>query len=63
MKFEKLVSEMDHETLEELRRSVAAEINARRPVIQLSDIHPQMTLAEKDAVAKEIARVLRGEDA
>lgn len=63
MKFEKLISEMDQETLEELRRSVAAELNARRPSIQLADIHPRMTPAEKEAVSREIARVLRGEDA
>ena len=63
MSFEKLVSEMDQETLEELRRSVAAEMNARRPAVQLSDIHPRMSAAEKEAVSREIARVLRGEDA
>jgi len=61
-RFKELVSEMDHATLEELRRSVVAEINARRPVVQIADIHPRMSAAEKEAVAQEIARVLRGDD-
>jgi len=63
MRFDKLVSEMDQETLEELRQSVASEMNARRPVVQLSDIHPRMSAEEKETVSREIARVLRGEDA
>ncbi len=58
--FKPLVSEMDHATLEELRRSIVEELNARRPVVQLSDIHPRMTADQKEAVTKEIARVLRG---
>ena len=62
-KFKSLVSEMDRETLEELRRSIATEIHARRPAIQIADIHPRMSAAEKEAVSQEIARVLRGEDA
>jgi len=59
-KFKSLVSEMDQATLEDLRRSIAAELNARRPAVQISDIHPRMTAAEKEAVTKEITRVLRG---
>ena len=61
-KFKSLVSEMDQATLEELRRSIAAELKPRRPPVQLSDIHPRMSVSEKEAVTKEIARVLRGDD-
>jgi HAMP domain-containing protein len=61
-KFKALVSEMDHQSLEELRRSIAAEMNARRPAVEIGDIRPGMSAAEKEAVAREIARVLRGED-
>ncbi len=63
MKFGKMVSKLDQETLEELRKSVAAEIASRRPGVQLSDIHPRMSAEDKENVAREIARVLRGEDA
>jgi hypothetical protein len=62
MKFEKMVSKLDQQTLEELRQSVAAEIAARRPSVQLSDIHPQMTAEQKQTAMREIARVLRGEE-
>lgn len=61
-KFKALVSGMDQETLEELRQSVVAEINGRRPGIQIGDIHPRMSATEKEAAAQEIARVLRGPD-
>jgi hypothetical protein len=58
-KFKALVSEMDQETLEDLRRSIVTEMNARRPAIEIGDIHPQMSAAKKEAVSQEIARVLR----
>ena len=58
-----LVSEMDHDALEQLRQSIVTEMNARRPAIEMSDIHPRMSAAQKEAVSQEIARVLRGEDA
>lgn len=63
MRWKKLMRELDQEKLEELRRSVVAEIAARRPAIEIADIHPRMTPAEKEAVTQKIARVLRGEDA
>jgi hypothetical protein len=63
-KFEALVHDLDGENLEELRRSVASELDGRRQktAIKLEDIHPEMSAADKDQVAREIARVLRGED-
>ena len=63
-KFEALVRDLDGEKLEELRRSVASELDSRRrkTAIKLEDIHPEMSAADKDLAAKEIARVLRGED-
>jgi hypothetical protein len=62
-RFTALLSELDQAGLEELRRSVAAEVNARRPAAQIADIRVGMSAAEKETVAREIARVLRGEDA
>lgn len=64
-KFKALVREMDRDTLEALRRSVAREVEARRrkTAIQMGDIHPLMTAEQKQAAAEEIGRVLRGEDA
>jgi hypothetical protein len=55
---------LDPQTLEELRRSVAAEMGERRQqtAIQIEHIHPKMSAAEKEEAAREIARVLRGED-
>jgi hypothetical protein len=63
-KFEALVRDLDGDNLEELRRSVASELDGRRQktAIKLEDIHPEMSAADKDQVAREIARVLRGED-
>jgi len=63
MKWDKLVRELDRERLEDLQRSVAAELDARRPVVQIGDIHPRMSAEDKEAVSQAIARVLRGEDA
>ena len=63
-KFEALVSDLNKETLEELRRSVASEIDGRRQktAIKVEDIHPAMTAAEKERAAQEITRVLRGQE-
>lgn len=63
-KFKDLVESLDREGLDELRRSVAAEVGERRQksAIQMEHIHPGMSEEQKDAAAKEIARVLRGEE-
>jgi len=63
-KFDDLVQSLDPRTLEELRRSVAMELGGRREqtAIQIEQIHPKMTLEAREEAAREIARVLRGED-
>ena len=63
-KFDDLVRSLDPRTLEELRRSVATELGGRREqtAIQIEQIHPKMTLEAREEAAREIARVLRGED-
>ncbi len=63
-KFDELVRSLDPGALEELRRSVAAELGGRRAqsAIQLEHIHPKMTAAAREEAAREIARVLRGEE-
>lgn len=62
-KFKALVRGLDPVALEELRRSVASEMEGRRQktAIKLADIHPRMSAAEKEQAAIEINRVLRGE--
>lgn len=64
-KFDDLVRSLDAAALEELRRSVAAEVGGRREqtAIQMEHIHPKMTAEAREEAAREIARVLRGEDA
>lgn len=63
-KFQDLVQSLDREGLDELRRSVAAEVGERRQksAVQMEHIHPGMSDELKDQAAKEIARVLRGEE-
>jgi hypothetical protein len=63
-KFKELVESLDREGLDELRRSVAAEVGERRQqsAIQMEHIRPGMSEDQKDAAVKEIARVLRGEE-
>ena len=63
-KFDDLVRSLDPAALEELRRSVAAELGGRREqtAIQMEHIHPKMTAEAREEAAREIARVLRGED-
>lgn len=58
--FKTLVRGLDPEALEQLRRHVATEIEGRRQksAIQMGDIHPRMSAAEKEQAAMEIARVL-----
>lgn len=64
-KFDDLVRGLDPAALDELRRSVAAEMGERRgqKAIQIEHIHPKMTAEAREEAAREIARVLRGEDA
>ena len=63
-KFDELVLGLEPPMLEELRRSVAAELGARREqtAIQVEDIHPQMSGDAKARAMQDIARVLRGEE-
>jgi hypothetical protein len=62
-KFDDLVRSLDPQTLEELRRSVAAELGGRREesAIQIEHIHPKMSMEAREEAAREIGRVLRGE--
>jgi hypothetical protein len=62
-KFDDLVRSMDPQTLEELRRSVVAELGGRREetAIQIEQIHPKMSADAREEAAREIGRVLRGE--
>jgi hypothetical protein len=62
-KFDDLVRSLDPQTLEELRRSVAAELGGRREesAIQIENIHPKMSVEAREEAAREIGRVLRGE--
>lgn len=64
-KFDELVRGLEQPLLEELRRSVAAELGGRRAqsAIQVEDIHPRMSSDAKVLAMEEISRVLRGEDA
>jgi hypothetical protein len=61
-KFEALIRDLDKDALEQLRRTVASEIDGRREssgAFQVENIHPRMTAEEKDQAAKDIVRVLR----
>jgi hypothetical protein len=64
-KFEALVKNLDQGALEELGRSVAAEIGERGlnggggARMKIGDIHPGMSAQEKEQAAQEIARVLK----
>ena len=59
--FEALVRDLDKESLEQLRQSVSSEIDGRsqQKAVQLEDIHPRMTAAEKAQALREITRVLQ----
>jgi hypothetical protein len=63
-KFKELVQSLDGDGLDELRRSVAAEVGERRlnDAIHMEHIRPGMSDEQKNAAVKEIARVLRGEE-
>jgi hypothetical protein len=63
-RFDDLVQSLDAATLEELRRSVAMEVGGRREqtAIKIEEIHPRMTAEAREEAAREIARVLRGEE-
>jgi len=61
--FQKLVKDLDQKTLDELRRSVASEVEGRRrkTSIKMADIHPRMSVEDRERAAQEIARVLEGD--
>lgn len=61
--FQKLVKDLDQKTLEELRRSVASEVEGRRrkTSIKIADIHPRMSEEDRKRATQEIARVLQGD--
>ncbi|HUA86443.1 MAG TPA: hypothetical protein VMB85_21445 [Bryobacteraceae bacterium] len=63
-KFRALVRDLDAAALDELRRSVAAELEGRRQqsAIKLEDIHPRMSAEDKQRAMREIARALRGDE-
>jgi hypothetical protein len=63
-KFKELVESLDGDGLDELRRSVAAEVTERRQTgaIHMEHIRPGMSDEQKNAAVQEIARVLRGEE-
>ncbi len=63
-KFDELVRGLKQPMLEELRRSVAAELGERRAqsAIQVEDIHPKMSGEAKALAMQEISRVLSGEN-
>ena len=63
-KFDELVRGLEQPMLEELRRSVTAEMNQRRAqtAIQMEDIHARMSSDDKLRAMDEIARVLRQEE-
>lgn len=63
-KFDDLVKNLEQPMLEELRRSVVAELNERhgQTAIQVEDIHARMSGEDKMRAMEEIARVLRGEE-
>jgi signal transduction histidine kinase len=61
VKLRSFVRDLDPQTLEDLRQSVAAEIEGRQEKtgFQVEDIHARMSPADKALAADEIARVLR----
>lgn len=64
IQFQKLVRDLDGEALDQLRQSVSSEIGTRRSktAVRVEDIHPGMTSQEKEHVAREIVRVLEGQE-
>jgi hypothetical protein len=61
--FDDLVHSLEPAMLEELRRTVAAEVNTRREqsAVQLEHIHARMSEEDRGRALAEISRVLRGE--
>ena len=53
-KFDDLVRSLDPQTLEELKRSVAAELGGRREetAIQIEQIHPKMSADAREEAAR-----------
>ncbi len=64
-KFDELVRSLTPDTLEDLQRSLAAEVRERRreSAIQIESIHANMSSEAREEALREIARALRGEDA
>lgn len=62
-KFKELVESLDREGLDELRSSVAEEVNQRRQrhAIKIEQIQPGMSEEKRLEALEEIARVLREE--
>lgn len=60
-KFKDLVRELDAESLDQLSRHVAAEVEQRRrkTAIKIHEIHPRMAPEDKARAMADIARVLR----
>ncbi len=62
-KFDALVKQLDGDALDQLRRSVAGEIEGREEVpsegLPIDSIRPGMSAQEKEQAMQEIARVLR----
>jgi len=62
--FDKLVEDLDDAALAGLTRAVARVASHRREqtALQLADIHPKMSDADRILASEDIARVLRGEE-
>lgn len=61
--FDTLVHDLDDAALAGLSQAVAREAGQRaHDKLQLEDIHPNMTEAEKLRATAHIARILRGEE-
>ena len=62
--FDKLVEDLDDAALAGLSRAVQRVTSHRseQTALQLEDIHPKMTDADRVRASAEIARVLRGEE-
>jgi hypothetical protein len=61
---EKLVKDLDEQSLAELHRSAAAEMESRRrgAGMRLEDIRPGMSAEDIARARAEIAAILRGEE-
>ena len=62
--YEQLVRGLDDEALAGLSDALSRETRGRKRQsgVQMEDIHPRMSAAEKLRATEQIARVLRGEE-